>query len=300
MTTTPTDRLGWLGTGRMGTQMVKRLLAGGADVTVWNRTAAKCKPLVAAGASRAEHAIDLTECDITFVMVTTSDDLLSVTLGEHGLLSSPHQPRILVDCSTVGADASAQVRAAAEAKGVAYLAAPISGNPDMVREGGAAMVVSGPSDAFEVVRPHFEAIAPTVVYCGEAEESRLVKLCHNLLLGMITQALVEVTALAEKGGIRNDAFLDFINGSVLGSNFIRHKGQAIVDRNYEPTFTAENLRKDYDLGLSAARALEVPMPVASSTHQLIQMLIGHGFGKSDYVSLYELQARAAALPSRDR
>jgi 3-hydroxyisobutyrate dehydrogenase-like beta-hydroxyacid dehydrogenase len=299
MTTISNDRLGWLGTGRMGIQMIRRLLAADADVTVWNRTAAKCEPLIASGAKLAGCLQDLATADIVFTMVTTSSDLIEVTLGEQGLLHADARPRILVDCSTVSAESSAYVRAEAESRGVQFLAAPISGNPDMVAEGGAALIVSGPADAFDDVRPHLEAIAATVVHCGQAEESRLVKLCHNLLLGTITQALAEVTALAQKGGVANEAFLGFINGSVLGSSFIRHKGAAIAERNYTPTFTAENLRKDYDLGLAAARALEVPMPITASTHQLIQTLIGHGFGQADYAALYELQARAAALANED-
>lgn len=94
-------------------------------------------------------------------------------------------------------------------------------------------------------------------------------------------------------------FLDFIDASVLGCTHIRHKGQAIRTHNYEPTATTENLCKDFDLGLAAARALQVPMPAAALTHQLIQTAIGHGYGKSDYVSLYEVAARAAALPRED-
>lgn len=299
MTQLTADRLGWLGLGRMGAAMVHRLLSGGAEVTVWNRTHAKCEPLAEAGAKVAGAMTDLAEVDIVFVMVTSSADLLQVTLGEQGLLRAASKPRILVDCSTVSAEASAQVRVEAQARGVQYLAAPISGNPDMVREGGAAIIVSGPADAFEQARPYFAAMAPTVVHAGTGEEARLVKLCHNLMLGMITEALVEVTALAEKGGISNDAFLDFINGSVLGSNFIRHKGKAIIERNYTPTFTMTMLRKDYDLGLAAARSLEVPMPVAGATYQLIQTAIGHGLGQSDYVALFEVEARAAGLPNAD-
>jgi 3-hydroxyisobutyrate dehydrogenase-like beta-hydroxyacid dehydrogenase len=138
-----------------------------------------------------------------------------------------------------------------------------------------------------------------VTYCGANEEARLVKLCHNLMLGTLTEALAEATALAEKGGVAPSAFLDFIDGSVLGSTHIRHKGQAIRARNYQATMTAENLGKDFDLGLAAARALEVPMPAAALTHQLIQTAIGHGYGKSDYVALYEEAAQAAALHRSD-
>lgn len=295
MTASQTDRLGWIGVGRMGLAMTERLLDAGCELTVWNRTSSKCEPLARRGASVADTIGDLAAADIVFVMVTSSPDLIEVTTGDGGLLRSAHRPAIIVDCSTVSADASAAVRAEADALGVQFLAAPISGNPIQVREHGSAFIVSGPEDAFGRVRPYLEMIAPTVVHAGPAEESRLVKLCHNLLVGTITQALSEATALAEKGGVSNRAFLDFINGSVLGSPFIRGKGNAIADRNYVPTFTQAMLRKDFDLGLAAARDLEVPMPVSAMVHHLIQAAIGHGFGDLDYVSLYQLEAIGAGL-----
>ncbi|MFI6284226.1 NAD(P)-dependent oxidoreductase [Streptomyces sp. NPDC051018] len=295
MSATRGERIGWLGTGRMGAVMATSLLAGGADVSVWNRTASKTGPLVERGARAVEAIGDLTGADIVFVMVSASDDLIAVTKGEGGLLSGERLPGVIVDCSTVSAEASAEVRAAAEAAGVAFLAAPISGNPHMVADRKGAIVASGPRETYDRVVPYLELIAPVVVHAGPGEQSRLVKICHNLMLGMITQALVEVTALAEKGGVPRAAFIDFINGSVLGSIFIGHKGRALVERDYTPTFNNKMLRKDFDLGLGASRELEVPMPVSAVVHQLIQTAIGHGFAEDDYAALYEVEARAAGM-----
>jgi 3-hydroxyisobutyrate dehydrogenase-like beta-hydroxyacid dehydrogenase len=283
----------------MGGAMAARLISDGAAVAVWNRTASETEPLVELGATRAETMSDLGQCDIVFTMVTSSPDLLAVTLGPEGLLRAQPSPSIVVDCSTVSAEAAAEVRAEATGRGIGFLSAPISGQPDMVAEGRASIVASGPAPVFDIVVPYLRAIAPSVTYCGAGEQARLVKLCHNLMLGVITEALAEATTLAEKGGVAPSAFLDFIDGSVLGSTHIRHKGRAIRARNYEPTATLENLRKDFDLGLAAARALEVPMPVAATTHQLIQTAIGHGFSKSDYVTLYAEAVQAAALAGSD-
>ena len=294
------QRIGWLGTGRMGSAMATRLINAGTDVTVWNRTAAKAAPLLELGATQADTIADLTACDIVFTMVTSSPDLLAVTIGPDGLLTGQRLPQIVVDCSTVSADAAAQVRSEATTRGSEFLSAPISGNPAMVTDGGAAIAASGATEVFDQVQPYLQTMAPTVVYCGAGEESRLVKLCTNLMLGIITEALVEATTLAEKGGVAPSAFLEFINGSVLASTFIRHKGNAIRTRNYEVTFTSENMRKDFDLGLAAARALEVPLPLAASTHQLIQAAIGHGYRHTDYVALYEVAARAAGLTRQEQ
>jgi 3-hydroxyisobutyrate dehydrogenase-like beta-hydroxyacid dehydrogenase len=291
----PEHRLGWLGTGRMGAAMATRLLDAGVGLTVWNRTAAKAEALRARGAAQVGTVAELGDCDIVFITVTSSADLLAVTVGPDGVLSGDQVPRIVVDCSTVAAEAAAEVRAAADDRGSAFLSAPISGNPAMVAEGAAAIVASGPADVFATAEPYLQTIAPTTVHCGYGEESRLVKLCHNLLLGLLAEALAEVVTVAEKGGVDPGAFLDFINGSVLGSTWILHKGNAIRARDYTPTFTSENLRKDFDLGLAAARALEVPVPLVASTHQLVQTAINTGFRDADYITLYEVAARAAGL-----
>jgi 3-hydroxyisobutyrate dehydrogenase-like beta-hydroxyacid dehydrogenase len=289
--------IGWLGTGRMGAAMAAHLISNGANVTVWNRTASKIAPLIELGATHAQKIGDLGQCDIVFTSVSSSPDLLEVTLGPEGLFNAQPAPSIVVDTSTVSAEAAAEVRAEAQRRGIGFLNAPISGNAVVVAGGGASIITSGPKSVFDTVEPCLKAMAPSVTYAGAGEEARLVKLAHNLLVGVITEALAEVTTLAEKGGVSPSAFLDFIDGSVLGSTFIGYKGQAIRTHDYELTFTTELLRKDFDLGLSAARALEVPMPVAATTYQAIQTAVGHGYGKSDFATLYEVAARAAALPN---
>jgi 3-hydroxyisobutyrate dehydrogenase-like beta-hydroxyacid dehydrogenase len=311
MSTKPRS-IGWLGTGRMGAAMAARLIDAGEDVTVWNRTPSKTGPLVARGARAVERITGLGGCDVVFVMVSTPGDLEEVVCGEQGLLSADRagaelpgaelagadrRPVTIVDCSTVSEEASARVRAAVNAAGADFLAAPVSGNPHVVAEGGCCIVASGPAEVFQRVRPYLEEIAKVAVHAGEEEQSRLVKLCHNLYLGMMVQALAEVTSLAEKGGTDRAAFLEFLGGTVVASDWVRKRTDALVRRDWTPTFTTELLRKDFDLGLDAARSLEVPMPVGGLVYQLIQSAIGTGLRHEDFLSLYELQAAGAALPA---
>jgi 3-hydroxyisobutyrate dehydrogenase-like beta-hydroxyacid dehydrogenase len=291
-----TASLGWLGTGRMGSAIVGRLLDAGRPVTVWNRTAAKTAPLAARGARVATDLAGLGGCDVVFVMVTGSADLEQVITGDGGLLASGARPAILVDCSTVSPEASARVRAAAAAAGVAFLAAPVCGNPGVVADGLGAFIVSGPVEVFNEVRPDLERAARTVVHVGTQEQARLVKLAHNLYLGMMVQSLAEVVTLVEKAGTSRAAFLEFFNGSALTSAWIKRRSPELASRDWHLTFTNELLRKDFDLGLGAARDLEVPMPAASAVYQIIQSAIGHGLRDEDFLSLYELQARTAGLP----
>jgi 3-hydroxyisobutyrate dehydrogenase len=277
----------------MGTEMVRRLLGADCPVMVYNRTTAKAAALVDEGASLAGNLAELAGCEIVFTMLGTPDDLITALTGEGGLLSGAQAPKIVVDCSTVSAEASATVRARLAERGTALLAAPVMGNPKVVKAGKMTVAVSGPPDAFEVAEPYLALLGRGVTYVGDGELARLVKLCHNLFLGVVAQSMAEVTVLAQAGGIRREAFLDCLNKSVMGSLFTGYKSPAYVNLDFEPTFTATLLRKDFDLGLEAAREYEVPMPVAAMTHQLIQSLVGRGYGDADFAALIVQQAESA-------
>ena len=287
--------IGWVGAGRMGSAMVQRLLDRGCDLAVYNRTRSKLDPLVEAGAKPVDALSELAGRDIVFVTVGSSDDLLAVLGAKGGLLDAGSVPSVVVDCSTVSAEASAEARALAAARGSALLAAPVSGNPKVVAAGLLTMAVSGPRDAFDVAEPFLDMIGNGVTYVGEGEVARLVKICHNLFLGVVIQSLAEIVVLAEKGGVRRQDLLAFVNDSVMGSLFTRYKTPALVNLDFTPTFTTKLLRKDFDLGLAAARESGVAMPVAAVVQQLVQAGIGEGIGDVDFAALIQLTARAAGL-----
>lgn len=287
--------IGWIGTGRMGTAMVTRLLEAGHAVAVYNRTRSKAEPLADIGATIVDRVGDLADRDVVFTMVSASADFAEVTIGAGGLLRQRVAPAILVDCSTVSADVSIEVRAEADKIGTSLLVAPVSGNGKVVKAGKLSVVVSGPRDKFAEVEDLLHTFGRAVTYAGDGDVARVVKLAHNIFLGVISQALAEVTVLAEASGVSRAAFLEFLNDSVLGSTFTRYKTPAFVNLDFTPTFTSELLRKDFDLGLAAARQLEVPMPVASLTHQIVQEAIGRGYRESDFAALLVCAAAAAGM-----
>jgi 3-hydroxyisobutyrate dehydrogenase-like beta-hydroxyacid dehydrogenase len=155
--------------------------------------------------------------------------------------------------------------------------------------------VSCSKQAYDESLPYLESLGEGVSYVGEGELSRIVKICHNVFLGVVTQSLAEITVLAEKAGVPRHAFLDFINKSVMGSTFSRYKTPAFVNLDFAPTFTPVLLRKDLDLGLAAARKHEVPMPLAAAVREIVQALIGNGYVDCDFGALLELEAKAAKL-----
>ncbi len=289
--------LGWIGVGRMGYPMAERLAKAGADVAVYNRTRAKAEPLTKSGIRLVEHPADLADRDIVFTMVSASDDLKQVTLGKDGVLAAGGKaPRILIDCSTVSEEASAEVRAAAAKHGTAMLASPVSGNGKVVKAGKLSVVVSGPKAAYEEALPYLEKLGRGVSYVGDGELARMVKICHNVFLGIVIQAMVEITVLAQKGGVPRHAFLDFLNKSVLGSIFTQYKTPALVNLDFTPTFTPVLLRKDLDLGLAAARKVGTPMALTALVRETLQSLIGQGFVDQDFATLLVQQAKAAGMP----
>lgn len=289
-------RIGWIGTGRMGFALAARLLEAGYDVAVYNRTRAKALPLSARGAKIVDEPAGLADREIVFIMVSGPADLEAVTGGGGGLLTHPDAvPRIVIDSSTVSIDASAAVREQAAARGSQFLAAPVSGNPKVVRAGKLTLAVSGPADAFAEVEPLLQCLGRGVTYVGDGEVARLVKICHNVFLGVVIQSLCEITLLAERGGTSRAAFLEFLNESVMGSTFSRYKTPALVNLEFAPTFTMPLLSKDFDLGLAAAHDLAVPMPLASAAAQLVASAVGAGHRDEDFATLILEQARRSGM-----
>ncbi|MDX6326652.1 MAG: 3-hydroxyisobutyrate dehydrogenase [Nocardioidaceae bacterium] len=289
-------RIGWIGAGRMGAAMASRLARAGEDVTVWNRTRAKAEALLETGCAVADTISDLRDRDVVFTMVSGPEDLVEVLTGESGLLADPeHLPGAVVDCSTVDGETSAAMREACAAHGVDFLAAPVSGNGKVVAAGLLTLVVSGPEETWQRVAPLLEHLGQGATYVGEGDVARLAKICHNVMLGVVTQCLSEITILAEKGGMSRAAFLDFLNKSVMGSTFTRYKSPALVHLDYTPTFTPVLLRKDFDLGFAAAHELDVPMPVAAAAAAAVQATVSSGRVDEDFAILLDAQAHNSGL-----
>jgi 3-hydroxyisobutyrate dehydrogenase len=278
-------KVGWIGVGRMGYAIAARLLEGGVDLTLYNRTKSKAEPLIELGARVVDTPAELGDCDIVFTMVGGPQDVLDVTVEDGGVLSGAERPAILVDATTIDPSTSAELSSRAAALGTAVLAAPVSGNPKVVSSGGLTVVSSGPKDAFDTVAPYLELFGKGVTYVGEGDEARLVKICHNLMLGIVAQTMAETCALVGKAGVSRYDYLEFLNNSVMGSVFTRYKSPAYVNLDFKPTFTWPLLRKDLELGLQAGRELEVPLPASALVHQIIQEGIGRGMGEQDFAAL---------------
>ena len=294
------NKLGWIGLGRMGEAMVKRLLVAGHKVDVWNRTASKAESLVAYGATVVAYKADLAGCDIVFTMVSTTDDLKQVLFEAGGLVAANQKPKVVVDSSSISQEGSAEIRQRLEALGVAYLCTPVSGNAKVAKAGKLLTVSSGPKTLYDQAEPYLQAMARKVMWVGEGELARIWKIAHNTMFGVVIQNLCEITVLAEKAGIPRHVFLESINDSVLGSMYTRYKSPVLTNLTFEQvTFTPKLLLKDMDLGMAAAKTYGVPMPAAAATRESVARMVGRlsnrGHEDVDFAILLQETAADAGL-----
>ena len=297
-------RIGWIGMGRMGVPMAERLLKAGYDVSIWNRTRAKAEPLAKSGGKIVDHASDLASVDVLFSIVSTGKDLEQVYFGADGVGTANKVPPVFVDCSTIAVEESAAIRRRLGERGADFVCCPVSGNAKVINAGKLSAVASGPQPAFRVVEPMVKVFAPRgVSYVGEGELARICKIAHNVMLGVVIENLIEITLLTNKLGVPREAFLAFLNNSVMGSMFTAYKSPALVNLDWTTTFTPELLRKDLDLGLALARDIDLPMPVTTAAREVLQAHFGvatlradpEKYLAGDFAALMETMALAAGM-----
>jgi 3-hydroxyisobutyrate dehydrogenase len=295
MSSKATHDIGWIGLGRMGEAMAARLVKAGHGLSVWNRTASKADPLAQIGAEVVTDKTAMAHCTTVFTMVSTTDDLKDILFGKGGVMAGNARPKRIVDMSSISDTGSADIRKGLTELGVGYLSAPVSGNARVANAGKLLVVASGPRPEYDAVEPLLAALGRATTYVGEGELSRIWKIAHNTMFGVIIHSLCEITLMAEKAGIPRHVFLDAMNNSVLGSMYTRYKTPALVNLDFTTTFTPKLLLKDLELGMGAAKSLGVMMPTASVTRESLQSLAHQYPGDIDFSVLLLELARAAGM-----
>jgi len=290
--TKPRPRIAVLGMGNMGRALAARLLERGFQVSVWNRTPRSLAALAEAGAHELQSIASVWDvADIAIAFVANDEALREVTLPPRGILSAPVKDRLFIDMSTVSPTVSREIARAAAESGVDYLRSPVSGNPSVLTSGNLTMIVSGPTRAFERGRELLGEIGSTVLFVGEEEEARFVKLAINAGLAITTQLLAELVLLAERYGLDRATFLDVLGSSVLGSPFIKYKTRGLVERDYAATFTTALLAKDLRLALSLAADADLTLPVVELVSSLVESA-AEGYADADFAALLPNLQRA--------
>jgi len=289
-------KVGVVGLGRMGAPIARRLLAGGHELTVWNRTAGRAGQLVEGGARAAPSPAAVWEtADVCVTMVADDAALVAVTTGESGLLVPDGTDRVLIEMSTVSVGASRAVAAAAAESGIAYLRAPVSGNPAVVEAGNLGIVVSGERAVFDRLEPVLRDIGPNVFYVGEAEEARVMKLALNLMIAGTAELMAEALVLGEASGLERATMLEVMGASAVGSPFVKYKSAGLIADDYATTFPASGMYKDLALALETGHAAGVPLPATALVQQLLQACMSSGMAALDFTVLLPRLRREAGL-----
>ena len=272
--------------GKMGQALAGRLLDQGWSVVIWNRSPRDVAALQARGALRLEALATVWEhAGVVITFLANDDALASVCLDDDGVLSSGSPHGILIDMSTVSPRVSKEVGAKAEAVRVEYLRSPVSGNPAVLAAGNITLLVSGPRDTFERAGELLNSIGPTVLYVGDAEQSRTLKLAINSGLAATAQIMAELIVFGENNGIERSVLLHALGESVMGSPFVRYKTPALINRDYSATFTTNLLVKDLDLALDVAHGADLTLPLMELVRALAGLASTNGYGEIDFASL---------------
>jgi 3-hydroxyisobutyrate dehydrogenase len=288
----PRLTVGLIGLGNMGTAFAERLLDGGYDLLVYNRTAAKADPLAARGAAVADTAADLAERVDVVLTTLPNDEALESVADE--IVGAMRPGSVLVDMSTVSLAASARVATLAEEASVDYLRAPVSGNPSVVRAGNLSFIVSGPRETLERVEPVIKTIGPTIHHVGDGEQARIVKLALNLMIAGLAQLMSEALVLAEASDVSRKDLLETMASSAVGAPFVQYKTEPLLRDDFSATFTTALMEKDIDLILDAAKQAGVELPVAQEMKSLLRATAEAGYADDDFMALF-LRLRSASL-----
>jgi len=275
-----------LGMGKMGQALAGRLLDQGWGVVIWNRSPRDFSDLESRGAFLLNSLDDLWDrASIVITFLANDDALASVCFEDGGVLQSGASDRVLIDMSTVSPRISSAISARAEAVGVDYLRSPVSGNPAVLSAGNITLIVSGPRDTFERVEELMNSIGPTVLYVGDAEHSRTLKLAINAGLAVTAQIMAELIVFGENNGIDRSILLHALGESVMGSPFVRYKTPGLIAHDYSTTFTTNLLIKDLELALDVAHGADLSLPVIELVNSLTHLASTNGYGEIDFASL---------------
>lgn len=288
--------IGWIGLGKMGTPIVRNLLKAGFDVTVFDVDTQRIAELEAEGAKPATSVAGLCASASIIVSIIPDDAvLLKIALGDGGIVAHAAVGAIYVDMSTVSPAASVRVRDAARERGMAYIGAPVSGSTVLAEKGQLTVFASGPHDAYERVRPMFEALSAKQYYVGDDQQARYLKLAINHLVGSTAVLLGEALTLGRKGGLDWVQMLDVIGDSVVASPLVKYKLDPLRQRNFAPAFSSRQMLKDMSLVVDAGEHAGVPMAAAALVRDQFSVYASGDGAELDFFSIVRAVEAAAHL-----
>jgi 3-hydroxyisobutyrate dehydrogenase-like beta-hydroxyacid dehydrogenase len=289
-------KLGFVGLGVMGSEMVLRLLSKGHTVTGYNRTRSKAERLVQKGMKWGDSPRAVAEAaDVVFSMVTNSAALEAIVEGPEGILAGLTPGKFYVDISTVSPEYSRVVAAKVRAKGCDMVDAPVSGSVITLQEGKLSVMVGGSRETFEKLKPILLEIGPKVTLVGDNGLALVMKIATNLSLAVQMLAFSEGVLLAEKSGISREIAVEVLVNSAIASPMIKYRGPFVLKLPDEAWFNVNMMQKDMLLALELGRKLDVPMPSTAVTNEFLTAARGMGLVKEDFAVVYDVLAQMSGV-----
>ncbi len=289
-------RIGWIGFGKMGAPICARLHAAGHAVVALDARSEAAARIRAAGMDVADDLRDVAmQCRTIFTSLPDDRALTAVVGGSEGLAMALSDGHLVVDTSTVSPDASAAAAAAVEARGAWFLRAPVSGSITTAEAGTLSVLASGPRPSFDRAEPLLKTFSQSRFYLGPGEEARYLKLVLNTMVGVTSALIAEALTLGRKGGLDTATMLEVITRSAVASPLIAYKRPLLETGNFDAAFSVEQMMKDLDLILTAARAEHCPMFLTALVRQHYETALARGQGDKDFFVLYEEFGKLAGL-----
>jgi len=289
-------RVGFIGIGARGTPMSQHILEAGFPLTVYDRFPASTEPFAAQSVLVASSCAEVARrSDVVITMIGQVADELEVVLGADGVLEGAHPGLILIDSSTVGIAASKKMAEAAQAKGVAFLDATVSGSVGPAKEGKLAFMVGGDRAVLDVAQPVLLAMGDRVFHVGPNGAGSAMKVIVNLMIGMTVLTVAETLTLGQKAGLDPHQMLEILGQTAVSSPHLKNKGKMMVERNFEPAFALKYMQKDFDLIMEAAHDLKTPLFTSAIAHQVYTAANVAGYGELDYAAVIKFLEEAAAM-----
>lgn len=290
-------KIGFVGLGQMGAAMAANLVKAGNDVAVYNRTAAKAKPLAELGAHVAATIKDACRGDVVVTMLADDHALEDASFGPHGIVASLGKDALHISCSTISVALSERLTEAHAKAGQRFVAAPVFGRPEAAAAKMLFVAAAGPADAVETARPVFDALGQKTFVVGEKPSlANLVKLSGNFLIAVVIESLGEAVALVTKGGVDRHAYLDLLTSTLFSAPVYKVYGNLIANEKFSPAgFAAPLGAKDVRLALAAAEDLRVPLPIGSLLRDRFLRLLAEGGEALDWSAISTLAAKDAGL-----
>ncbi|HEU4540748.1 MAG TPA: NAD(P)-dependent oxidoreductase [Jiangellaceae bacterium] len=282
-------RVGFVGTGRMGAAMVRRIADAGFSVTVYNRTRAKAEALASAKVSVADTAREAAAAaDVVLVSLADDEAVRATYGGPDGLIAGLASGAVVADTSTVAPATHRASEAEVRAAGAILLDTPVSGSVPTVEQGGLTIMAGGDAAALDRIRPVFEPIAARVVHLGGLGTGATMKLAVNSIVHALDVALSEALVFAERSGIDREAAYDVIAASAVGAPFVHYKRAAFLDPEGTPVaFALDLVAKDLELAAALAADTGAPVTQLSANREVVGAAIKAGYGSADLSAVAE-------------